>query len=146
MWGTKVEINPLVRLSRDQIANTIYISNTRRDPLVAAGLAIAYGPYVLWICSSDNFQVLTESLKTYAAPNVEPRFGMTIGLEVFVKSVFVKGVGTYQDAFLQHGDNCSFQRVTFVTALNRVFAEPQGVPMAKSFVSASRTAKNSCHV
>jgi hypothetical protein len=145
MWNAKVEINPLVRLSRDQIANTIYISNTRRDPLVAAGFAIANCPYVLWICSSDNFQVLAESLKTYAAPNIEMCFGMTIGLEVLVKSVFVKGVGSYQDAFLQHGDNCSFQAPTFVTALNRMFAEPQGIRMAKSFASADRTAKNSCH-
>ena len=93
MWDAKVEINPLVRFSRDQIANTIYISNTRRDPLVAAGLPIAYCPYVLWVCSSDNFQVLAESLKTYTAPNIEMCFGMTIGHEVFVKSVFVKGVG-----------------------------------------------------
>lgn len=145
MWDAKVEINPLVWFSRDQIANTIYIANTRRDPLIAAGLAIAYCPYVLWVCSSDNFQVLTESLKTYAAPNVEMCFGMTIGLEVLVKSVFVKGVGAYQDAFLQDVGNRSSQGATFVAALNRAFAKPQGAPVAKLFASAGRTAKNSCH-
>lgn len=99
MWDAKVEINPLVRFSRDQIANTIYISNTRRDPLVAARLPIAYCPYVLWVCSSDNFQVITKSLKTYTTPNIEMCFGMTIGHEVVVKSVFVKGVGATHFSF-----------------------------------------------
>lgn len=134
-----------MRFSRDQIANTVYIPNTRRDPLVAAGLAIADCPYILWIHSSDNFQVLVESLKTNTAPNVEMRFGMTIGLEVFVKSVFVKCVGTYQDAISRCGDKRSFHRAIPETAVNRAFAVPHGAPSTKSFSSGGRSAKNSCH-
>ena len=90
-----------MRLSRHEIANPVYISDTRRNPLIPAGIAIKDRPYIIAIKTPDDFEIFPECFKTMAAPDIVVSVGMAIRLEVFIKRVFVESAQRFHDLFLR---------------------------------------------
>jgi hypothetical protein len=108
MSDSKIDIYPMVRLARDQIAIPIDVPNTRRDPLVISAIPVHDRPHILGRKLPDNLKIIPESLKANASPNVEMRLGMTIGFEIFEKCVFVQNAWVRQDVSPQLlSTNCS---------------------------------------
>jgi len=90
MSDAKIDIDPMVRLARDQIAIPINVPDTRRNPLVISAIPVHDRPHILGRQLPDNLKIIPECLKANASPNVKMRLGMTIGFEIFEEYVFVQ--------------------------------------------------------
>lgn len=98
-------------LSSNKIANAIHIPKARRNPLIIASTSIDHCPEITRINLLNDFEIFTERFEADLAPNVELSFGMAIGFEEFVKSIFMKDAYFYHST-PQQVERHSFQRST----------------------------------
>ena len=90
MMTAKLDGHIAMRQSRQQVADAVYPADSRSDPLVAAFIRIHDSPHVKWIERSHEIKILAIGFQAVAAPNIVVRQRMPVGLEVFVKDIFVK--------------------------------------------------------
>lgn len=86
MSNPKIDVDPIIRFLRDEVAIAIHIPDTRCNPLVASTISIDYCPDIFGSKLPNNFKIRSESLKTNAVPNVvETCSGMAIRFEKLKK-------------------------------------------------------------